>query len=115
GTSHGTRACHTSGLYRSLAVSFVGGRGCEEGGLREEGGPNAGLPIRGLGISLKHFPLIEPPDWEELAKYAASLLPEEADSVSAGNVDGEADDDELAACGQTGERLMQNTSALAKV
>jgi hypothetical protein len=36
---------------------------------------------RKLGIPLKDFPYVEAemPDWDELAEYAESLLPEQAD------------------------------------
>jgi hypothetical protein len=44
---------------------------------------------RQLGVPLKEFPPVEVelPDWDELAEYAASLLPEGAE-------DGDADDSE---------------------
>jgi len=37
-----------------------------------------------VGIPLKEFPPVEWPDWDELAEYAASLVPKKVVSTSAG-------------------------------
>jgi len=46
---------------------------------------------RKLGIRLKDFPPVELPDWDELAEYARSLLPEGAVSTGVGSDEDEED------------------------
>jgi len=66
---------------------------------------------RQSGIPLKEFPPVELPDWDELAEYAESLLPEDADTGSDGDddLDGEADEADPASCDRTGRRPSDST------
>jgi hypothetical protein len=71
-------------------------------GSRKQAVRTRAYRYRQLGISLKEFPPVELPDWDELAEYAASLLPKDADSLSAGNGgrDGVVSGEEPVACDQ---------------
>ena len=54
--------------------------GCRKGAARLRA-----YRYRRLGIPLKDFPPVELPDWDELAEYAESLLPEGAVSSRPGS------------------------------
>jgi len=47
---------------------------------------------RQLGIPLRDFPPVELPDWDQLADYAESLLPEGAVSTGVGRRDEDEED-----------------------